>query len=90
MTRPMSEEREKPRKIEVEHVYPPIPIRSWDWRASFADDDPETGLSGWGKTKQEAIAGLLEVHEIECSHCGRYGGEVFACGVGGCPIGADL
>ena len=47
------------RKIVTEHVYPPIPIRRFDWAAHY--DDPE-GPSGWGPTEADAIADLLDNH----------------------------
>ena len=40
------------------HVYPPIPIRNFDWNACV-DGDEEYGPSGWGRTEAEAIADLL-------------------------------
>lgn len=59
-------------KIVTEHVYPPIPIRNFDWSAIDADtyspcEDPECSCRsakgnrvGRGATKQEAIDDLLE------------------------------
>jgi hypothetical protein len=45
--------------VKTEHVYPPIPIRKFDWCAF--DDNYEPGLSiGWGPTEQAAIADLME------------------------------
>lgn len=46
-------------KIVTEHVYPPIPLRQFDWCAHY--DDPE-GPLGWGHTEAEAIADLTENH----------------------------
>jgi hypothetical protein len=45
--------------IHTEFVYPPIPIRRFDW---VAYRDPE-GRVGWGRTQQEAIADFLEGEE---------------------------
>jgi predicted RNase H-like HicB family nuclease len=45
--------------IITENVYPPIPIRQFDWAAYR---DPE-GSVGWGKTEAEAIAALRELEE---------------------------
>lgn len=48
-------------KIRTEYVYPPIPIRDFDWSA--VDDDTYDGPGcpiGSGRTKQEAIDDLLE------------------------------
>lgn len=46
------------RKIITTHVYPPIPIRRFDWCAYF-DGDEEAGPRGWGATAEEAEADLL-------------------------------
>jgi hypothetical protein len=45
------------RKIVTEHIFPPIPVRQFDWLAHF--DDPE-GLTGHGATENEAIDQLLD------------------------------
>jgi len=45
-------------KIVTEHVYPPIPIRSFDWLAYY--DGMEDGLIGTGATEAEAIADLID------------------------------
>jgi hypothetical protein len=56
-------------KIRTTHVYPPIPVRSFDWSA--VDDDTydadcdqdgffSTSPIGWGATEAEAIADLKE------------------------------
>lgn len=45
------------RKIVTEHVYPPIPVRQFDWVAHY--DDPE-GATGWGPTEESAIVDLIE------------------------------
>jgi hypothetical protein len=53
-------------KIKTEHVYPPIPIRSFDWSA--IDDDTYDGPGsrmGWGATEQEAIKDLMDQLEEE-------------------------
>ena len=51
--------------IKTEHIHPPIPIRSHDWRAWDEDDDPETGYSGWGATEVEAINDLMKWKEMD-------------------------
>lgn len=54
-------------KIRTEHVFPPIPLRQFDWVAY--DDDTYCGcgdchcLRGNGATEQEAIADLMEQME---------------------------
>lgn len=58
-----------PMKIRTTHVYPPIPIREFDWSAVDedtydADCDQDGFFSkspvGWGATEAEAIADLKE------------------------------
>lgn len=52
------------RQIVTEYVYPPIPIRSMDWQATWDDFDgaPDAGPQpvGHGRTKLDAIRELLE------------------------------
>jgi len=45
-----------PPLIITQHVYPPIPLRCFDWCAYL---DPESRLVGWGKTREAAITDLL-------------------------------
>lgn len=47
-------------KIVTNNVYPPIPIRSFDWCAHY---DDEEGPTGWGATEAEAIADLTENYD---------------------------
>lgn len=48
------------RKIITNYVYPPIPIRTHDWCATYDDYDGDPAEPmGWGKTEQEAIKDLL-------------------------------
>lgn len=53
----------KPRII-TSHVYPPIPVRTNDWRA-YRDGEEERGNYGWGATEEDAIADLLEREDEE-------------------------
>ena len=46
-------------KIVTHHVYPPIPMRQFDWSAVTDDYEPEHPI-GWGSTEAEAIADLKE------------------------------
>jgi hypothetical protein len=48
-------------KIVTGYVYPPIPVRSFDWSAIDEDTyDPDINtMTGWGATEAEAIADLL-------------------------------
>ena len=55
-------------KIVTEFVYPPIPLRQFDWAAHY--DDPE-GHVGYGATEQEAIDDLLTEHP-PCKNKSQY------------------
>lgn len=47
-------------KIRTENVYPPIPVRDYDWSA-VDDNTYEPGCPiGWGRTEQAAIDDLIE------------------------------
>ena len=50
-------------KIITNNIYPPIPIRDYDWEAVREDYD-EGDLIGYGKTEQDAIDNLLELEEL--------------------------
>lgn len=76
-----------PRKIVTENVYPPIPIRRFDWCAYFDGDDE--GLQGWGATEREAIADLRHHAEEDCNIC-HHVPPPRSCLIGGCPHGRDL
>ena len=49
-------------KIITEHVFPPIPIRQFDWAAYDENYEPPDsdgvggGIDGYGRTEAEAIA----------------------------------
>jgi hypothetical protein len=45
--------------IVTSHIYPPIPIRDYDWCAYF-DGEEETGNYGYGRTESEAKQNLLD------------------------------
>lgn len=61
-------------KITTHYVYPPIPLRQFDWMA--IDDDTYDGAEdsrtrsqiGYGRTEAEAVADLCEQLEI-CPTC---------------------
>jgi len=44
--------------LTIEYVYPPIPIRQFDWIASVKND-PEHGAMGNGKDKYQAAWGAM-------------------------------
>lgn len=49
-------------KIITTHVYPPIPMRQFDWHAHYEGEEDEQMDYGTGATEQEAIDDLLENH----------------------------
>jgi hypothetical protein len=49
---------EPSRKIVTHYIYPPIPIRRFDWQAMYDGDEPPC-ICGHGATEQEAIDDLL-------------------------------
>lgn len=51
-------------KIILKHVYPPIPIRSFDWCAFVEGSDEETRICGWGEIEKVAIADLKDNLEV--------------------------
>ena len=78
-------------KVMTAHVFPPIPIRMFDWAAWF--DGCEEGPTGTGRTEDDAVADLLSTQgltrDLKCRYCGNLAATVLGCGVGGCPIGED-
>lgn len=57
-------------RILTNNIYPPIPIRSCDWQAVYAGDEPNDGramASGWGETETEAIIDLITNHPREAA-----------------------
>lgn len=56
-------------KIRTEFVYPPIPVRDFDWSAidddtyDGAEDSGTRGQIGYGRTEAEAIADLKAILE---------------------------
>jgi hypothetical protein len=53
-------------KVNIHFVYPPIPLRQFDWCATFDDDEPNDDgqmLAGYGKTEAEALEDLLTTWE---------------------------
>lgn len=47
------------RKIVTRNVFPPIPVRSFDWCAYYEGED-EAGNYGWGCTEADAIEDFNE------------------------------
>lgn len=45
--------------IITEFIYPPIPLRNYDWQAIREDYD-EDSLIGYGRTEQDAINDLIQ------------------------------
>ena len=53
-------------KIITTFILPPIPIRDFDWQATFDDYDGAEDSKcpmGFGSTEQEAINNLLNISE---------------------------
>jgi hypothetical protein len=48
----------------VDFVFPPIPVRSFDW-AAWIDGTEERGCYGRGATREAAVADLYEQLEEE-------------------------
>ena len=46
--------------IKTNYIYPPIPIRDFDWSATLDGYEENSSLYGYGKTEQEAINELVE------------------------------
>jgi len=51
------------KKILTSYIFPPIPIRDFDWCAYY--DGEEEAHCGWGKTEKEAIQELKSWDELE-------------------------
>lgn len=49
--------------VEIEHVYPPIPIRTSDYRAWYTSDESDNPDSGWGATPEDAIQDLVDSYD---------------------------
>jgi hypothetical protein len=48
------------RPVVTSHVYPPIPVRDFDWCAYFDDVGADCSPYGWGRTEAEAKQDLLD------------------------------
>lgn len=59
-------------KIKTSHVYPPIPIREFDWQAYY-DGEEEAGQYGHGRTEAAAVVDLIENHPRGGVWCEREG-----------------
>lgn len=62
----MAEHETRHGKVHTDFVYPPIPLRDFDWSAVFDDYDGAEDANcpiGRGPTEQAAIADLLDQHE---------------------------
>jgi hypothetical protein len=79
--------------VKTANVFPPIPIRQFDWVAWF--DGMEEGPQEHGTTEAEAVSRLWAGQGRtsdgkSCLHCGCPADVVAGCAVGGCPLGNDL
>lgn len=50
--------------LRTSYVYPPIPVRDYDWEA-YWDDLDESGPVGRGPTEKDAIMDLLNQYVLE-------------------------
>ncbi len=53
----LAAEQDKPVKVAVEYVHPPIPIRTFDYHAYVIGTEDERN-GGWGKSRDEALNNL--------------------------------
>jgi len=54
-------------EIRIDFIYPPIPIRDFDWQATWENDEPSDDgqmLHGHGRTPLAAIVDLLDSTEM--------------------------
>jgi hypothetical protein len=51
------------RKIIIDHVFPPIPLRHFDYRAYHDGDEELTARHGYGATEAAALADLKLLDE---------------------------
>jgi hypothetical protein len=49
--------------IYTEYLFPPIPIRDFDWHAYWGEGTSEYQKSGYGRTELEAITNLMDTIE---------------------------
>ena len=80
-------------KVVTQNIYPPIPIRQFDWQAHYDGEEDEQMDVGYGRTEQEAIKDLRTNFPRSgnpCPHCRRpfFWGDT--CSNGGCPMGGDF
>lgn len=55
-------------RILIEHVWPPIPDRRFDYLAYYDGEQDEQFDHGWGRTEAEAVVDLIENHPrgVQC------------------------
>jgi len=46
-------------KISLDYIFPPIPVRRFDWCATL-EDHQEGDPKGWGRTRYEAVQDLMD------------------------------
>lgn len=69
--------------IVTDYVYPPIPVRQFDWCA-WLDGQEEEGPRGWGETKEQATDALLdELCADRCLTSAEQKAQGSRCGCGG-------
>ena len=61
---------DKIKNVVVSHIYPPIPVRNFDYCATYDGDEPDDDGNidqGFGATRHEAIVDLIENHPREAA-----------------------
>jgi len=61
-------------KIIVTDVFPPIPIRQFDFQAHYEGEEDELMATGHGATAEAAVVDLIENHprpDVFCPELGR-------------------
>ena len=51
--------------VSLSREYPPIPIRTCDWRAWYSNDESDEPNCGWGATSEEAMENLVDFYDYE-------------------------
>lgn len=53
------------REIVTQHVYPPIPLRMFDWCAFRDGDEENPSRIAWGPTEDAAVSELMAMEEAD-------------------------
>lgn len=58
-------------QLEVNFIFPPIPIRNFDWSVTAAGYEPGM-IIGYGRTIAQALDNYVEQHEDEFGDMPKY------------------